>query len=107
MIPIDSGEYQKWLARQREKASEWASALEKFLHVKRPGAKERKDEEFDDQLSETASEVAEGALRYWTYGLRADVKGLPLPSYMPVFSDRDIEWFYVIDLDREIFGSCR
>ena len=103
-IPIDPEDYQKWLAKQRAKASEWASALEKFLHVKRPVAKETKDQEFDDQLSETASEVSEEALRHWTYGLGGDVKDLPLPSYMPVFNDRDIQWVYVIDLDREIFS---
>ena len=103
-IPIDPEDYQKWLAKQRAKASEWASALEKFLHVKRPVAKETKVQEFDDQLSETASEVSEEALWHWTYGLGGDVKDLPLPSYMPVFNDRDIQWVYVIYLNREIFS---
>ena len=28
-IPIDPDKYQKWLAEQRAKASEWASALDK------------------------------------------------------------------------------
>ena len=103
-IPTDPGEYLKWLAEQRTNASEWASALEKFLHVKRPVAKETKDQEFDDQLSETASEMPEGELLPWTCGLGSDMKHLPLPSYMPVFNDKDIQWVYVIDLDREIFS---
>ena len=103
-ITIDPEEYQEWLAKQRAKASEWASALEKFLHVKRPAAKETDDQEFDDQLSETASEVSERALRYWNYDIRRDVKSLPLPSYIPVFNSSDVKWVYVIDLDREIFS---
>lgn len=103
-IPIDEEEYQKWLAQQRAKASEWASALDKFLHVKRPVTKGIKDQEFDDGLSETASKVSEGALQHWTYDVVADVKDPPLPSYMPVFNDPDIKWVYVIDLDREIFS---
>ena len=103
-IPTDPEEYLKWLAKQRANASEWASALEKFLHVKGPVAEETKDQEFDNQLSETASEVPEEALRPWTYGLERDMKHLPLPSYMPVFNDQDTQWVYVIDLDREIFS---
>ena len=102
-IPIDPEEYQEWLAEQRAKASGWASALEKFLHVKRPVAKETNDQEFDDRLSEIASEVSERAPQYWDY-IRRDVKYLPLPSYMPVFNDGDVKWVYVIDLDREIFS---
>ena len=100
-IPTDPKEYQKWLAKQRAKASEWASALENFLHVKRLVAKDTKGQNFDDQLSETASEVSEGALLHWTYDVGGDVQELPLPSYM---NDTFIEWVYVIDLDREIFS---
>ena len=103
-IPVDPKVYQQWLAKQRAEASEWASALEKFLHVKRLVAEERQDQGCDDQLSETASEVSEGALLHWCYDVGSDVKELPLPSYMPVFNDLFIEWVYVIDLDREIFS---
>ena len=103
-IPSDPEEYQKWLAKQRAKASEWDSALENFLHVKRPNAKETIDQDHDDQHSETASEVSEGALLYWFYGVCSDVDRLPLPSYQPIFNDSFIEWVYVIDLDREIFS---
>ena len=103
-IPIDPEEYRKWLAKQRAKASEWASALDKFLHVKRPVAKETKYQEFDDQLSELPSKVSEGALQHWNYDVSRDLKDLPLPSYMPEFNDGDNEWVYVIDLDREIFS---
>ena len=103
-IPIDPEEYQKWLAKERAKASEWASSLERFLHVKRLVAKETKEQEFDDQLSETASEVSEGALLHWNYDVGGDVDELPLPSYVPKFNDIFIEWVYVIDLDREIFS---
>ena len=103
-IPIDPEEYQKWLAKQRAKASEWASAFEKFLDAKRPVAKETKDQEFDDEISEPASEVSEGALLHWNYDVGGNVDELPLPSYMPNFNDKFIEWVYVIDLDREIFS---
>ena len=103
-IPIDPEEYQEWLVKQRAKASEWASALEKFLHVKRPAAKETDDQEFDDQLSETVSEMSERALRYWNYDIRRDVKSLPLPSYIPVFNSFNVRWVYIIDLDREILS---
>ena len=70
--------------------------------MKRPVTKGTKDQEIDDQLSETESEVSEGALQHWTYDVRGDVEDLPLPSYMPVFNDQ-AKWVYVIDLDREIF----
>lgn len=103
-IPVDPVEYQKWLVKQRAKAFEWSSALDKFLHVKRPVAKEKKDDESDDQLSGTASEVSDGALLHWTYGIGANVEEFPLPSYMPVLNDVFIEWVYVIDLDRKIFS---
>ena len=62
-IPIDPEAYQRWLAKQRAKASEWASAVEKFLHVKRPVAKEMEEQDFNDRLLETASEASEGVLR--------------------------------------------
>ena len=101
-IPIDPEENQKWLAEQRAKASEWASALDKFLHVKRPVTKGTKDQEFEE-LSGTASNVSEGALQTWTYDVGGGMKDLPLPSYMPVFNNQDIKWVYVIDLDRETF----
>ena len=103
-IPIDPEKYQKWLAKQRAEASEWASAFEKFLYVKRPVAKETKDQEFDDEISEPGSEVSEGALLHWNYDVRGNVDELPLPSYMPNFNDKFFEWVYVIDLDREIFS---
>ena len=61
-IPIDPEEYQKWLATQRAKASAWSFALDKFLHVKRPSAKETKDEVLDDQLPGSISEVSARAL---------------------------------------------
>ena len=72
--------------------------------MKRLVAKDTKGQNFDDQLSEIASEVSEGALLHWTYDVGGDVQELPLPSYIPEFNDLLIEWVYVIDLDREIFS---
>lgn len=103
-IPSDPEEYQKWLAKQRAKASEWDSALENFLHVKRLNAEETEDQELDDQHSGAASEASEGALLHWSYNVGGDVEELPLPSYKPIFNDLMIEWVYVVDLDREIFS---
>lgn len=103
-IPSDPEEYQKWLAKQRAKASEWDSALENFLHVKRLNAQERKDQDLNDQQSDTASEASEGALLHWSYNVGGEVEELPLPSYKPIFNDLFIEWVYVVDLDREIFS---
>ena len=103
-IPIDPEGHQRWLAKQRAKASEWASAVEKFLHVKRPIAKETEEQDFNDRLSETASEASEEVLRHWTQYVYGHVEDLPLPSYMPVFNNRNVEWVFVIDLDREIFS---
>ena len=103
-IPINLEGYQKWLAKQRTKASEWASALDKFLQVKHPVAKETKDQEFDDQNPEIPIKLWEGASQYWNYDVGGKVKDLPLPSYMPVFNDGNMRWVYVIDLEREIFS---
>ena len=102
-IPTNPEAYRTWLAKQRATASEWAAALEKFLHVEK--ALVIANEGCDDQLSsEVTSEVSEGALLHWSYYVGADVEELPLPSYMPAFNDVVIEWVYVIDLDREIFS---
>ncbi|CAF9940890.1 hypothetical protein IMSHALPRED_002210 [Imshaugia aleurites] len=103
-IPRDPEGYQKWLAKQRAKASEWDSALENFLHVKRLNAEGTNDQEPDGQHSDAASEASKGALLHWSYDVGGDVDELPLPSYMPIFNDVLIEWIYVLDLDREIFS---
>ena len=103
-IPSDPEKYQKWLAKQRAKASEWDSALENFLHVKRLNAEEIKDQESDDGHSGAASAPSEGALLHWSKVVGGDVDELPLPSYKPIFNDLWIEWVYVVDLDREIFS---
>ncbi len=103
-IPNDPEEYQKWLAQQRAKASEWDSALENFLHVKRLNAEESNDQKLDDQHSEIPSEVLEGKRIYWSYFVGGNMDKLPLPSYRPIFNDILIEWVYVVDLDREIFS---
>ena len=103
-IPIDPEGYQRWLAKQRAKASGWASAFEKFLHMKRPFAKEIQEQDFNDRLLENASEAPQGVLQHWTQYVYGLVKDFPLPSYMPVFNKDDVMWVYVIDLDREIFS---
>ena len=103
-IPSDAEEYQRWLAKQRAKASEWDSALENFLHVKRLNTEETKDQDLDDQHSDAASEASEGALLHWSCDVGGVVDELPLPSYKPIFNDLMIEWVYVVDLDREIFS---
>ena len=90
-IPDDPEEYQKWLAEQRAIASKWDSALENFLHVKRPNAEETNDQELDDQHSGTASEVSEGAPLNWFHGVCRYDTDLPLPSYKPIFNDLMIE----------------
>ncbi len=103
-IPCDPEAYQKWLAEQRATASKWDSALEDFLHVKRPNAEETNGQELDDHHLKTASEVSEGAPLYWFENVCDYSDDLPLPSYKPIFNDLFIEWIYVIDLDREIFS---
>ena len=73
--------------------------------MKRPVAKEPEEQDFNDRLLETESEASEGVLRHWTQYVYGDVKDLPLPSYMPVFNGHlNVEWVFVIDLDREIFS---
>lgn len=103
-IPRDRDNYKKWVAEQRAKASEWDSALEKILHVKRLNVPQNNVDELDEQHSDNESEESEGELLHWSYNVGGNVDELPLPSYRPVFNDIMIEWIYVIDLDREIFS---
>ena len=76
-IPADAAKYQEWLAAQRKVADAWEVLYEDFLSVK-PG-----------------NEV--------TANLPSFMLG-ELPSFYTPLEEENIEFVYVVDLDREIFS---
>ncbi|KAI0556198.1 hypothetical protein F4679DRAFT_23113 [Xylaria curta] len=98
-IPSDPERYRMWLQRMRSQYSDIAKVHDKILTVSMDKFGEGADHE--DNSDEDADNSDE------------DADDMPdfekNPDWMPPENDLWIEWFYVIDLDREIFevnGAC-